>query len=625
MTDQGIIYRFGNITLKTDDHSLLKGEEEVHLRPKVFETLLYLIERHGHLVKKDELIGAIWRNVIVTENTLNKCIEELRGVLKDNPHQPVFIQTIPRVGFKFIADVKKIMPGQPGEEASLEVYASSNDKQLIKPGFKKPFRFRNVVVISSIIPLIFILILVSIKFLTNNRENFDSIAVLPFTNLSNPDQEYFADGMTEALIAELAKVSLTKVISRTSVMNYKNVTKPLPEIANELNVDLILEGSVQNTGKRVLVIVQLINPLTNRHIWVESYERDIQDILMLQQELAQTIASKIKMEMIQTHSVSVDKVDPVAFEAYLKGRFFWNKRTPDNFRKAIDYFDQAIKQDPDYALAYVGIADCYNMLSNYDAMHPEAAYSKVSAALTEAFRINNELAEAHASLAFTKMFYEWDMQEAEKILLRAIEVNPNLADAHHWYGLCLAMQKRFDEALSEMKTALSLDPLSIIINTNVGWVYYFARRYDDAIKQIQHSLELDSTFISGHIKLGWAYEQIGKSEEAIKEFQTGLRLAGNDPALLAILGHAYALANRKNEALEIIGKLKERSDKEYITSYMIAVIYSGLGNEEQAIVWLQKAIQEKDGWIAWLKVDPKLDPIRDSPEFIKLMNLVGFK
>lgn len=555
-------YQFGNFTLVTDEHSLQMDHQEIYLRPKLFETLFFLIERNGHLVRKDELLDAVWPNVIVTENTLYKCIEELRKVLQDKPQHPQFIQTIPRVGFKFIAEVKKI--------------------------------------------------------------SSDSLAVLPFANLSGDSNlDYFADGITEALIADLSKNLSIRVISRTSAMVYKNILKPLPEIASKLNVDLVVEGSVLCKSNNVQIIAQLIHAQTDQHIWSEIYEGDILDIRSLEREIALAIAGEIKsVPTLQQKKPTVEKIIPKAYEAYLKGRYYWNKRTSEGFRKGIKYFEQAIQIDAGYASAYIGIADCYNMLSNYDILSPNEVYPKVNAAITKAFSIDQKLSDAFTSRAFVKMFYEWSWQKSGKDLLQAIELNPNCADAYHWYGLCLTMQHRFDEALKVMKKALSLDPLSMIINTNIGWILYFARKYIDAIEQLQQSIEFEPNFGSGHVKLGWVYEQLGKYDEAITEFQIALKI-DYSLALEAILAHTFALALKKNEAIKIIGQLKEKAQQEYITPYLMAIIYIALQDKKNALAWLKKAYHDRDGWMAWIKVDPKLDPLRPDPEFISLMKLIG--
>jgi TolB-like protein/DNA-binding winged helix-turn-helix (wHTH) protein/Tfp pilus assembly protein PilF len=644
MIRQDRVYRFGNFTLNPVDRSLRQEGREIHLRPKVYETLLYFVERHGHLVKKEELLSSIWSDVIVTDNTLNKCIEELRHVLQDNPHQPHLIQTVPRVGFKFIADVmiepdasesrainndrvspdifperEKTWTGKPAEAGS------SSELQSVKPVFSS--RLIKRVIVGGSILLLCLLIWYGITDLTGDPGYFNSIAVLPFSNLSgDSDQDYFSDGMTDALISDLAMIRSLRVISRTSVMSYKKVLKPLPEIARELNVDLIVEGSVQRAGDRVRITAQLIHAKTDQHLWVKTYERDIHDILILQRELAHAIASEIRSELTLPYDREMtEQVDPEAYEYYLKGRYYWNKRTPEDFRKGIVYFEQAVAHDSNFALAYVGLADSYNMLSNYNVIPPNEVIPHVNEALVRAFGIDGGLAEAYASHAFTNMFYDWDWPEAKKALIRAIEINPNYAEAHHWYGLFLAMQGQFDDALIEMKHAQNLDPLSIIINTNIGWVLYFAGRYDEAVDQIQHSLEFDPAFVSGHIKLGWTYEQLGRHDDAIEEFRTGIRLVGNDPALQAILGRAYALADLNDEALHILEQLQERGQEEYVTPYMIAVIYTVFGDFEQAFDWLHTAYDDRDGWLAWLNVDPKLDPLRIDPRFAELAGKIGFK
>jgi TolB-like protein/DNA-binding winged helix-turn-helix (wHTH) protein/Flp pilus assembly protein TadD len=636
MLAQENIYRFGDFTLAVREHCLRNGTQEIHLRPKVFDALLYLLERQGRLVSKGELLDGIWPDVIVSENTLNKCVEELRKALRDNPHDPLFIQTISRVGFKFIAPVKKsILPVPTEIEASheksglpggSEAAAESYDPEKASYSTASARRIRRNVVGATAIILLLIAIAAGVKFLHGgDRPAFESLAVLPFTNLSaSPEQEYFTDGITEALIANLAQTQSLRVISRTSVMRYKELRKPLPEIARELNVDLVIEGSVLRYDNRVRIVVQLIDARSDRHLWVKSFERDIQDIPVLQQELSLAITRKIRSELMPRQKTEgVAATDPHAYEAYLKGRHFWNKRTAIGFRKGIQYFEEAIIRDSTNALAYVGLADCYNMLGNYDILAPARVYLKAKEALARALNIDSDLAEAQASLAFTKMFYEWDLQGAERDLIQAIELNPNYADAHHWYGLCLAMQQRFDEALVEMNQARTLDPLSTIINTNIGWVYYFARDYNKAVSQFRQSLELNSNFVSAHVKLGWAYEQLQMHEEALAEFQMGMRLQENDPALHAILGRAYAAANRKEEAYAIISQLENRADREYVTAYMIAVIYTGLGDRDKAFEWLQTAYRNRDGWLAWLKVDPKLDTLRADPRFGELLVDVG--
>jgi TolB-like protein/DNA-binding winged helix-turn-helix (wHTH) protein/Tfp pilus assembly protein PilF len=622
--------------------------------------LLYLVERHGHLVKKNELLDTLWADTIVTESTLTHCIEEVRKVLGDDAHHPRFIKTIPRVGYKFIAGVEEVTSAVEEEEVEEEVTAvrvrvteeeparENAEEQrgrgaegqwsvetTISPAPRLPrplapllsTRWRRGQKLLAVSVLLGLLIVSGLYLYNGNGQSIHSLAVLPFVNMTaDPQQDYFADGITEAVIADLAKIRALRVISRTSAMQYKGMKKSLPEIARELHVDAIVEGSVLRSGERVRITAQLIHAATDRHLWGESYERDLRDILALQGEVSRAIARQIQIALTpqeQVRLTSARSINPAAYEDYLRGRYYWNKRTAEGFKRGIDYFQQAIDHEPSYALAYVGLADCYNMLNNYDVLAPKESAPKAKAAAMRAMEIDDTLAEAHASLAFTLMHYDWDWPGAEREFQRAIELNPNYAAAHHWYGLYLTAMERFDEAMVEMKHAQELDPLSLIINTNVGWVFYFRRQYDQAIEQFRKTLEMDPNFTSAHVKLGWAYEQKGMYEETIAEFQMVLTRIGDD--VLTELGHAYAVAGQRDEATKIIAELRERAKQQYVSPYLVATIYAGLGDKVQAFDWLQKSYENRCGWLAWLKVDPKLDNLRSDPRFADLLQRVGLQ
>ncbi|MBI3950869.1 MAG: tetratricopeptide repeat protein [Acidobacteria bacterium] len=460
-----------------------------------------------------------------------------------------------------------------------------------------------------------------------SNQTIKSLAVLPFVNLTaDPEQEYFADGVTDMLIADLAKLRALGVISRTSVMRYKGTRKSLPEIGRELNVDAVVEGSVLRSDDRIRITAQLIHAATDRHLWVATYERDVRDILSLQREISGNIAQEIRITLTpqeQARLTSAGQINPAAYEAYLKGRYYWNWRVGEGFNRAIGYFQQAVELDPNYALAYVGLADCYNLLANYDLLPPREAVPKAKAAAKKALELDGTLAEAHASLAFARMYYDWDWQGAESQFQRAIDLNPNYAAVHHWYSLYLAMMGRSDEAMAEMRRAQELDPLSLIINTNVGWLYYFARQYDQAIGQCRKVLEMDANFFSARVKLGWTYEQRGMHEQAIAEFQTVLNVSSDDPALRAMLSRGYALSGRRDEAVRILHQLGEQSQRSYVSPYLIALVYTGLGEKDQAFDWLEKAYENRCGWLAWLRVDPKLDSLRSDSRFADLLRRVG--
>jgi serine/threonine protein kinase/tetratricopeptide (TPR) repeat protein len=457
------------------------------------------------------------------------------------------------------------------------------------------------------------------------RGRIQAVAVLPLADLSEHlERDYFADGMTEALITDLAKISALRVISRTSVMQYKGVQRPLPQIARELNVDAVVEGSVLRSGNRVRITAQLIHAATDQHLWAESYERDLRDVLSLQSEVARAIAKEIQVKLTpqdQARLVSARAVDPEAYQLYLKGRFYWNKRTESSLKKSIAHFHQAIDLDPNYTLAYAGIADCYSLLGwdLFGALPPKEALPIAKAAANKALEIDDSLAEAHSSLAWTKLVFDWDWSGAENEFNRAIELNPGYAVAHHFYAECLAGMGRYNEALVEIRRAQELDPLSLIINSVVGWILYFGRQYDQAIAQFQRAIELDPNFWVAHWTLGRAYEGKEAFAEAVAEIQKAIELSAGSPLSLAALGHAYAVSGKRAEAQKVLDGLNESSEQRYVSPFGIAAIYAGLGEIDQAFQWLENAYQERSGWLIWLRADPVSDPLRSDPRFQDLM------
>ncbi len=454
-----------------------------------------------------------------------------------------------------------------------------------------------------------------------------SIAVLPLENLSgDPNQEYFADGMTEQMITDLSKIGALKVISRTSVMQYKGTKKPLPQIAKELNVDAVIEGSVLRAGNRVRITAQLIRADTDLHLWAESYERDLSDVLALQDEVARAIASEIKIKVTpqeQARLASSRPVNPEAHEAYLKGRYHWNKRTEGEVKKGIDYFQQAIAIDPNYAPAYSGLADCYILLNSRGYLTSREVQPKAKEATTKALRLDDTLADGHASLAYI-LFYGWDWSGAEREFKRAIELNPGYVEAHHVYSHFLTATGRTDESLAESKRALELAPLDLPIVVHLGWHYIYSRQYDAAIDQIRKAIELDRNFALGHFYLGQAYEHKAMYNEAIAEFQNAVTLSGGSPETVTSLGHAYAIAGRKAEAQKVLDHFAELSKGRFISPYNIALVYAGLGENPKALAWLKKAYDEQSGQLVYLKVEPNLDNLRPDPRFQELVRRVGF-
>ena len=497
-----------------------------------------------------------------------------------------------------------------------------------EPGKPKRLKKRSVYVYVSFAFLIIILILIKIFFFTSSREPIDSLAVLPLQNLSGDvNQEYFSDGMTEALITELQKIKSLRVISRTSVMQYKKVQKLLPQIAKELNVKAVVEGSVSREGDIVRINVQLIQASPEKHLWADNFDRTMKNILALQSEVAQAIAREVKAVVTpeeQRRMESSRSVNPEAYEAYLKGRFYWNKRRGDDLKTAIEYFNQAIEKDPNYALAYAGLASTYVILPEYSGLPPKEIMPKAEAAAKKALEFNATLGEAHAVLAL-KRWYEWDWVGAESEFKRTIELNPSYPTTHHWYSNLLRSLGRLDEALAEIKLAQELDPLSLVINMNVGITLSWMRRYDEAIDQFKKTLELDPNFPFTYGNLGALYEVQGKFDEAIPEFQKAITVVGRDASELSDLGHAYALAGKKSEALKILDELFKFSKQGYSVSFEIAFVYYGLGDKNASFEWLEKAYQERNNALVNMKVDPLWDSLRSDLRFIALLKKMGLE
>jgi TolB-like protein/Tfp pilus assembly protein PilF len=454
-----------------------------------------------------------------------------------------------------------------------------------------------------------------------------SIAVLPFENLSgNPENAYFTDGIQEEILMRLAKIADLKVVSRTSTVRYKRSPGSLGEIATQLGVANVLEGSVQRTADRVHVNVQLIKAASDTHLWAEAYDRKLTDIFAVESEIAKTIADTLQAKLTgsERNAIAAQPTQNTeAYQLYLKGRYFWNKRTGQNLNKAADYFNQAIAADPKYTLAYVGLADAYVLMPFYGAGTPQDCYPKAKAAAKRALELDDTLTEAHTSLAYVLHVCDLDFDGSIREFQRAIELNPNYATAHHWYGIeLLASLGRFDEAIREVKRGLELDPLSLPINGGLGRTYYLARRYDEAIEQLRKTSEMDPGFYYAHWNLGSALAAKGAIGAAIEEYQKA-RALDDDPFVLGLLGHAYAFSDKKTEALKILDELKELSKKRYVSAYSFALVYLGLGNKEEALRWLEKSYQDRTGNdLVYFRVEPLLDPLRGEPRFEELVTKV---
>ncbi len=461
----------------------------------------------------------------------------------------------------------------------------------------------------------------------NTGVAIESIAVLPFDNQNHdPEAEYLSDGLTDSIINSLTQLPNLKVIARSSVFRYKGKQTDPIAVANELGVRAVLTGRIMQRGDRLTIGVELIDARDNKQLWGEQYERPLSDLLSVQHEIAKEITSNLRLKLSGAEQERATKQyteKPEAYQLYLKGRLYWNKRTGEAIKKSIEYFDQAIEKDPGYALAYVGLADCYVVPAN--PQPPSEKMPKARAAAMRALELDETLAEAHTALARVLAVYDWDWAGAEKEFKRAIELNPRYAGAHQWYGGYLEMMGRPAESLKERKQALELDPLSLTINFELALAFYYARDYDQAIQQFQKTLELDANFPLVHAHLPAAFEQKGMYAEAIAGFQKGITLRGGTEWSFSMsgLGHVYGVSGKKAEARAVLDELKQRSRQEYVPADSIALVYEGLGEKDQAFTWLEKAYEEHAFKMAWLKVDPQWDSLRSDPRFADLVRRMG--
>ena len=625
--------RFGPFEADLRSGELRKHGVRLKLQDQPFQVLALLLERAGDVVTREELRQRLWpADTFVDFDTgLNSAVKKLRDVLADSADQPRYIETIPRRGYRFIAPLVDASPATvPSAEPEIHEIASFQPAGSVVSTAEK-FSFTRLRLLFGAAALLLLFVAVFLVYRNTGaggarRLAIKSLAVLPLKNLSgDASQEYLADGMTEALIGRLSQIHNIRVVSRTSVTRFKDTHSSVPEIARTLQVDAVVEGSVIRDGNRIRVHAQLIRAATDEHFWSEAYDRDLRDVLSLQSDVAQSIARKVEVTISGEEHARLSTaraVDPEAYEAYVKGRYYWNKRTADSMPKAALYFEQAISKDPGFGAAYSGLADCNSGLAWHGFMSPAAVLPKAYAAAQKAVEIDPQSAEAHASLALV-LNHQWDWAGAEAEFKRALELNPQYANAHHWYGDYLSIQGRHDEALVEAKRALELDPLNLMIGTWVALRYYLARRYDGAIEQSRNTVDLDPNFAAAHLILGESYVQQGKHKEGLDELQKAASLSGGSPLYTAQVGVPLALAGEKKEALRVIRELRDISTKRYVSPYGLAQIYATLNDKEQTYKWLETAYRDRAVWMSYLAVDPVFDSIRSEARFRDLLHRVG--
>ncbi len=597
------------------------------------ELLILLVQRRGELVSREEIAGCLWgKNVFLdVDHSINTAIRKVRLALRDDPEKPRFVETVVGKGYRFAAPV--VCSNGDSNPQAQPLPSPTQVASAVPVADERVVSVRMRVLLVGVAVLALFTVALVMKRGGGARGAMqpavNSLAVLPLKNLSgDSSQEYFADGMTEAVIGRLSMIRGLRVISRTSVMHFKDTRMSVPEIAKLLHVDAIVEGSVIREGSRVRVTVQLIRGATDEHIWADEYQREYRSILALEEEVARTVAQQIKIRLTPQEQVGLAAaraVDPQVHESYLKGRYYLNERTEDAMNKSIAYFQQAIARDPSYALAYCGLADAYALLGFRGGFPSKDALSRAKAAALKAIELDDTLAEPHASLAFIAETHEWDWATAEREYKRALELNPGDARAHHWYAGYLMYVGRFEEGIAEAKRARDLDPLSLPVNNALAGRLLVAGRVDEALAQLQQTLEMDPHFAPAHQTLGWAYLNMRKNHEAIQEFQQALQLSGTDDKdIMLDLGFAYATVGNQEKARGILAKLKKLHEQGLIPSGSIAILYGALGELDEAFAWLEKAYEERDPELTYLQVPGRrFAPLRHDARFQQLVHRMG--
>ena len=644
--------RFADYTLDLQTAELRCNGTKIIIQAKPFQILKTLIESDGRLVPREELIHRLWPigTFVDFDQSLNRAVARLRESLQDEAEHPRFVETLPRRGYRFIAPVEMTeplpsTPKLPATEAP-SVLRSSSQEHVTEGRVPRLLRTQFAAILATVLVLLFsVLALLHWRGKIGTKVSADagrfipkeqftrqsvalagirSIAVLPLDNLSHDaEQDYFADGMTDALINNLSKIGALRVISRTSIIQYKATRKPLPEIARELRVDAVVEGSVQRSANRVRITVQLIDGKTDAHLWARSFDRNLSDVLALESDVAQAVVGEIQITLTPAEVASFSGLHAVsqkAHDAYLRGRYLWNTRTKQGLEQSISFYHQAIEEDPRYALAYAGIADSYILLENNGQMPASRANPEMRMAASKAVSLDPNLADGHRLLAQVRET-EWNWTGAEEEYTRALELNPGSAKSHHWYAILLVNLKRYDEAVSEIGRAVDLEPLSPLLQVNQSYIYYVAGRFDDALRVLRSPVIRRDNIAARTFS---ALIHLKKTE-----FKTGIaELRANVHAdrcveNLAYLAYAYALAGRKEEALASLRELQQLGKYEYIDPGLMAMIWTGLGKSDRALELLQEDYRQHASFVASLGADPVFEPLHSDDRFQELLRRVG--
>lgn len=637
-----LLYEFGPFQLDPPERLLLCDGQPVAMPPRAFDLLVFLVERRGHLVEKEELLKTVWRGSFVEEGNLSVTVSVLRKALNDDRGQHKYIETVSKRGYRFVAEVRRggepePVPGPPQPEDSVSPVEP-------RPADDTPQSFSKFrVSVSKIIfwSLAFVAVVLTAWFIAKTiprqailnsaaqgPTEIRSLAVLPFQTLgAKRSDEYLGLGMADALITRLGNTGKIIVRPTSAIQKYAGQQLSPQAAGQEQGVDAVLDGRIQREADRVRLTVQLIRVRDGEQLWAETFDKESTNLFALEDALSERVAQSIRLKLTGEETRRLTKRTterPDAYEAYIKGRYFWNKRTDKGMKKGLEYFRQAIALDPTFTEAYVGVADSYATLGLYAIMPPKEAFPAAKAATKRALEMDDGLAEAHASMGFINFYFDWNRTDAENEFRRALAANPNYAMAHSWFGESLAAMGRYPEAVAEAQRALEDDPLSLIIGSNAGWTLSLAGKTDQAIEILKKSIEIDPSFPRTHFRLGRAYEQKKLYDLAVLELQQAVTLSGGDACYEGSLGHAYAISGKPDQARQVLKDLEARTGEAYVPSYAIALVYAGLGDNDHAFTWLEKAYDDRSTSMAFLRSDPELSSLHSDPRFEPLARRISF-
>lgn len=640
-TPVNVLYEFGPFQLDPPERLLLCDGQAVSLTPKAFDLLLALVDRSGHLIEKEELLKIVWPDSFVEEGNLAVTISLLRKALNDDRGQHRYIETVSKRGYRFVADVKRLDESEPAiaHTGLIPNLAPKPISAVVQTPIvretspvNRSVNFARPVLWGSVAMLIALVIIAVTQHRAAppvpNSPVIRSLAVLPFQTLGmHTSDKYLEIGMADAVITKLANTGKIIVRPTSAIQQYAGTQLTLQAVGREQGVDAVLDGRIQRDGDRVRVTVQLIRVQDGVQLWADTFDKQFTDIFALEDSLSEMAAQSVRLQLTGEENRRFTKrstENPAAYEAYMKGRFFWNKRTDTGLKKGLDYFRDAIKLDPAFAEAFVGVADSYATLGLYAVLPPKEAFPAAKDAGSRALQMDNTLAAAHATLGFIYFYYEWNPSSSADEFQRALTENPHYAMAHSWYAESLAARGQYSEAAAEAQRALEDDPLSMIIGSNAGWTYALAGQYDQAVETLKKAMEIDPSFPRTHFRLGQVYEQRGEYALAIPEFEQAVRLAKDDPYYEGSLGHGYGASGNLPKARMVLDKLQARARRQYVPPYAIAVVYSGMGDREEAFHWLQKALEDRSTSMVFLRSDPEFSALRSDPRFSQISKTVAF-